>query len=134
MTCKATNPAQRRFFSRFAVAMLAYVLFLLPVVWGFIHIRPTGVLAYVLAVLPALPILGMLVVIGLYLAEEKDEFVRNLQIQALLGGIGGTLAVVSVWGFLEDFARVPRLDLFMVYPLFWVFVGVSTAVVRMRYR
>ena len=114
--------------------MLAYMLFLVPVIWGFVHFRPTGAPAYVLAVLPALPILGMLVVIGLYLAEETDEFVRNMQIQALLGGIGGTLAVVSVWGFLEDFAHAPRLDLFMVYPLFWVFVGISTAVVRMRYR
>ncbi len=134
MICKATNPAQRRLFARFAVAMLAYMLFLVPVIWGFVHYRPAGALAYALAVLPALPILGMLVVIGLYLAEETDEFVRNMQIQALLGGIGGTLAVVSVWGFLEDFAHAPRLDLFMVYPLFWVFVGISTAVVRMRYR
>jgi hypothetical protein len=134
MFCSVNNPTQRRFFARFAAAMLAYILFLCPVVWGFVHFRPSGVLAYVLAVLPALPILGMLVVIGLYLAEETDEFVRNMQIQALLGGIGGTLAVVSVWGFLEDFAHAPRLDLFMVYPLFWFFVGISTALVRMRYR
>ena len=84
--------------------------------------------------LPALPILGMLVVIGLYLAEEKDEFQRNIQIQCTVGRHRRDLAVVSVWGFLEDFAHAPRLDLFMVYPLFWVFVGISTAVVRMRYR
>ena len=39
MICKATNPAQRRLFARFAVAMLAYMLFLVPVIWGFVHYR-----------------------------------------------------------------------------------------------
>ena len=134
MLCTTNNPAQRRYFRRFAVAMLLYVLLLVPAVWGFVHYRPTGVLAYLLAVLPALPILGMLAVVGLYLAEEKDEFVRNMQIQSLLGGIGGTLAVVSVWGFLENFTNVRHLDLFLVYPLFWVFVGISTVVVSLRYK
>jgi 4-amino-4-deoxy-L-arabinose transferase-like glycosyltransferase len=119
---------------RFAVTMLFYVLFLVLAVWGFVHLHPSGLPAYVLAVLPARPILAMLVVIGLYLAEEKDEFVRNMQIQALLGGIGGTLAVVSVWGFLENFTHVRRLDLFLVFPLFWIFVGISTVLVKLRYR
>jgi hypothetical protein len=134
MICTPNNPAQRRFFYRFAVAMLLYAAALVLSILGFVHYRPTGVLAYLLAVLPALPILVMLAVIGVYLAEETDEFVRNLQIQGLLGGIGGTLAVVSVWGFLEDLAHVRRLDLLLVYPLFWVFVGISTVVVRLRYR
>jgi hypothetical protein len=134
MFCKTNNPAQRRFLYRFAVAMLLYVLLIVPAVWGFVHFRPTGALAYVLAVLPALPILAMLVVIGLYLAEEKDEFIRNMQIQSLLGGIGGTLALVSVWGLLENFTDVRRLDLFLVYPIFWGFVGISTVVVWLRNR
>jgi hypothetical protein len=134
MICSTNNPAQRRFFYRFAVAMLLYVLLLVPAVWGFVHYRPTGVLAYVLAVLPALAIIGMLVVIGLYLAEEKDEFIRNMQIQSLLGGMGGTLSLVSVWGLLENFTHVRRLDLFLVYPIFWGFVGISTVVVWLRNR
>jgi hypothetical protein len=134
MICSTNNPAQRRFFWRFAIAMLLYVLLLVPAVWGFVHYHLTGALAYALAVLPSLPILGMLAVVGLYLAEENDEFLRNMQIQSLLGGIGGTLAVVSVWGFLENFTQVRHLDLYLVYPLFWVFVGISTVVVKLRYR
>jgi hypothetical protein len=114
--------------------MVLYVLLLVVAVVAFVHFHPAGVLAYALAVLPALPILAMLVVIGLYLAEEKDEFVRNMQVQALLGGIGGTLAVVSVWGFLENFTKVPHMDLFLVYPMFWVLTGASAAVVWLRYR
>jgi hypothetical protein len=134
MICSTNNPAQRRFFYRFAVAMLLYAALLVPTILAFVHYRPAGLMAYALAVLPALPILGMLIVIGLYLAEEKDEFIRNLQIQSLLGGIGLTLALVSVWGFMENFTRVPRLDLFLVYPIFWGFVGISAFVVWMRNR
>ena len=114
--------------------MLLYTLLIIVVVLVFLRYHPTGLVAYGLAVLPALPIIAMLVIIGLYLAEETDEFVRNMQIQALLGGIGGTLTVVSVWGFLENFAQVRRLDLFLVYPLFWFFVAISTVVVKLRYR
>ena len=114
--------------------MLLYVALLVPTVIAFVRYRPAGPLAYGLAALPALPILGMLLVIGLYLAEEKDEFIRNMQIQSLLGGMAGTLALVSVWGFLENFAQVPRLQLILVYPIFWGFVGISTFVVWLRNR
>jgi len=134
MLCSTNNRAQRRFFYRFAVAMLLYVALLVPTVIAFVRYRPAGPLGYGLAVLPALPILGMLLVIGLYLAEEKDEFIRNMQIQSLLGGMAGTLALVSVWGFLENFAQVPRLQLILVYPIFWGFVGISTFVVWLRNR
>jgi hypothetical protein len=134
MICSTNNPAQRRFFYRFAVVMLLYVALLVPTVVAFVRFKPIGMLAYSLAVLPALPILGMLLVIGMYLAEEKDEFIRNMQIQSLLGGMGLTLALVSVWGFLENFAQVPRLQLILVYPIFWGFVGLSTLFVWLRNR
>jgi hypothetical protein len=51
--------------------------------------HPHGVLAYAVAVLPALPIAGALVGTGMYLGEEKDEFQRNSLVQALLGGRAG---------------------------------------------
>jgi hypothetical protein len=114
--------------------MVLYVAFLVLALVIFIHYRPTGPLAWLLAVLPALPVIGQLAVCGLYLAEEKDEFLRNLQIQAMLWGIGATLAVTTVWGFLENFAQVPHLYLYVVYPLFWFFVGISTPLLKARYK
>jgi hypothetical protein len=134
MICTTDNPAKRRYSARFRIVMTVYVVFLLLTVWVFKHYHPTGVAAYLLAVLPALPIVAMIVFGGLYLAEEKDEFVRNVTIQSLLWGIGGTLAITTVWGFLEDFANVPRLDLYLVFPLFWFLVGASTPFVKRRYR
>ena len=134
MFCTASNPAIRRYTYRFIGAMLLYALFLILAVWVFKHYHPTGVLAYLLAVLPALPIIGGLVVIGLYLVEEKDEFQRTVLIQSMLWGIGATLAVTTVWGFLENFLQVPRLDLYLVFPLFWFFVGIFTPILKAKYK
>jgi len=74
------------------------------------------------------------VVVGLYLAEEKDEFQRTVLIQSMLWGMGATLAVTSVWGFLENFVQVAHFDLYLVFPLFCFFVGVFTPLVKARYR
>jgi len=93
-----------------------------------------GLPAYPVAVLPALPILWVLIETGRYIAVETDEFQRNLLVQCLLGGIGGTLAVTTVWGYMEDFARAPRLDLIWVYPIFWLCVALTYPVVVRRYR
>jgi hypothetical protein len=132
--CTTNNPAVRRYMRRFFVTMLFYALFLVLAVWCFVHYRPTGVLAYALAVLPAIPCIGMLAVFGLYLAEEKDEFQRFIGVQAMIWGIGGTLSVTTVWGFLENFVYVPHLQLILVFPLFWFFFGVSLPVLLARYK
>lgn len=128
------NPAQRRFVIRMWVTAGLCVLFAFVAAAGFIYGHLRGILAYLVAVLPALPIVGALIGTGAYLGEEKDEFQRNLFVQSLLGGIGGTLAATTMWGYLEDFAHVPHLRLILVYPLFWLFVCISYGVVRLRYR
>lgn len=134
MFCSIKSASQRRFIKCSLMSAVLVVLLSLCAALAFRvgHLR--GVLAYPVAALPALPILWVLVEMGRYLAAETDEFQRNLFIQTLLGGIGGTLAATTVWGYLEDFARAPHLDLIWVYPIFWLFVGISTPVVYARYR
>ena len=134
MFCSTNNPAIKRFNRRFMVAMALYIAIMLLSVWAFKIYHPSGGIAYILAVLPSLPILGMLAMVGMYLTEEKDEFLRNAQIQALIWGMGATLAVTTVWGCLEDFAHVRHMDLVLVYPMYWFFVGVSTVLVKLRYK
>jgi hypothetical protein len=52
----------------------------------------------------------------------------------MLWSIGGTLSVTTVWGYLEAFAHIRRLELLWVYPIFVVFQVISSLVVRWRYR
>jgi hypothetical protein len=128
------NPAQSRYVVRMFVAALFCMVFSAAAALGVRYGHASGVAAYLLAILPALPIVGALVATGAYLNEEKDEFQRNLFVQAILGGIGLTLSMTTVWGYLEDFARAPHLRLAWVYPLFWIFVLAAFPVVWLRYR
>jgi len=134
MECVEGNPAVKRFLWRFAGAMSGYVACLCVAIVAFVHYRPVGVLAYALAVLPALPIVGLLAVFGFYLAEEKDEFQRSLFVQSMLWSTGATLAATTVWGFLENFVHVPHLQLIWIFPLYCIFWGIATPLVKLRYR
>jgi CDP-diglyceride synthetase len=134
MFCSIKNPAQRRFVVRCWLSALLVVLLAVAAAVAFKWGHLNGVLAYPVAVLPALPIVWVLFETGRYLAVEKDEFQRNVLVQCLLGGIGGTLAATTVWGNLEDFAHAPHLHLVLVYLIFWIFVLISAPVVLARYR
>lgn len=134
MFCAFSNPAIRRFMMRFLACMLAYAMTLVLSFWVFVRFHPTGILAWVLAVFPALAIVAQIVACGMYLAEEKDEFVRNVLVQSMIWGIGATLAVTTTWGFLEGFVHIRHLDPTLVYPLFWALTGISYGGIKMRYR
>lgn len=128
------SAAQRRLTVRVLMAAGFSVVFAPAAALAFYLWHLRGVPAYAVAVVPALPILWVLYETGRWLAAEKDEFLRLVLVQCLLGGIGGTLAATTVWGFLEDFTHARHLHLVMVYPLFWLFVLVSAPVVWARYR
>ena len=143
MECFGTSVAKRRYSSRLWPAMGAYVAFLFLAMLIVKHGHPHGALVvYGLAVLPALPLVAVLVIVGMYLMEEPDEFERTVMVQSMLWAMGGVLALTTVWGFLEMFAEtspqqamaVGHLQPFWLFPLFWMLVGISTPLVRWRYR
>jgi hypothetical protein len=126
--------AGRRYIYRLAPTMAIYLVFLFIAQWTFHHIHPTGLVVYFLAVLPALPLIGSLAIVGLYIAEESDDFERSIIVQSMLWGLGGALSVSTIWGSLEDFASAPHLSTFYVFLFFWIFMGISQPFIRMRYR
>jgi hypothetical protein len=134
MICIPNSKAGRRYVYRLAPTMLVYLLFLYIAQSIFHHHHPTGLLAYFLAVLPALPLIGSLVVVGLYVSEESDEFERSILVQSMIWGLGGALSVGTVWGFLEDFTNAPHISIFYVYVFFWIFMGISQPFIRHKYR
>jgi hypothetical protein len=105
---------------------VAYVVFLFGAQWLFGQHRIGGMAAYVVAVLPALPIVGVFAVIGRYLIEEQDEYLRMLMVRQSLVATGLTLAVVTVWGFLESFGLVPHVAAFYVAVLWFLCLGVGS--------
>jgi len=131
---QSANPATRRYLRRFMVTMIFYAIFIVVSVSTFVHFRPTGIGAWVLAILPALGIIAQMGTFALYLREEKDEFIRNLQIQSMLWAIGATLSVTTIWGFLQGFLHVRPMDPIWVYPMYCILFGVCHGLVCMRYK
>ncbi len=128
------SSAGKRFGRYMGVAMALYIVFLFGSLYLLQHDNPKKLLAISLAVLPSLPLIAVVGLLGRYLKEEKDEFQRSVFVECLLWGFGCTLAVSSVWGLLEMIANVPHLPVFFVFPGFWLFSGLCTPFVRMRYR
>lgn len=134
MAKQKLNPAQRRYVRRFFPAMAAYVVVLFACTWVAKHYDPQGAALFILSLLPALPLLAVLVVMGVYLAEEADEFIRARLVTAMLGGIGITLAVTTVWGFLENGGVVPHFATFLAFPLWCASFGLTQCVLNLRDR
>ena len=100
------QPEMKRYTRRLITTMTLYAVALVGANMWFRHAHPTGVLAYMVAVLPALPIMGVFVVIGRLLVEMRDEYVRMLLVRQSLIATGFALSVTTAWGFLEGFGLV----------------------------
>ena len=108
--------AQRAYLRRFGPLMLLYVAFLFAAIRVNQVAAPTGILAVALAVLPALPLIGVVWSIFRLVTDETDEYQRSLVIRQILIATGLTLVVCCVWGFLETFGQVPHI------PMYWAFI------------
>ena len=134
MTCGPMSKAVKSYTTRMMVVMTLYVFFIYLAVYEFRHAHLTGWVTYPLAALPAIPAIAIFVIAGIYLAEEKDEFQRNVFIQAMLWGCGITLSFATLWGFLDLFAGMPHFDIYLLFPIFWGVMGVASGLIKLRYK
>ena len=121
----ALRPEMRRYLRRLAITMIAYAVILVGVITWFRTAPPTGVLAYVAAILPALPIAALFVVIGRLFVELSDEYVRMLLVRQSLVATGFALSACTVWGFLEGFVHVPHMPGYWAAVLWFSGLGVG---------
>ena len=105
------SAVQRRYAWRFSSAMGAYSVVIVACKLAARAWHPDGALLFALALMPALPLLAAMAAYGLYLLEEKDEFLRSVNATAALGGLGVMLAFCTIWGFLTDGGVVPAFPL-----------------------
>jgi hypothetical protein len=128
--------AGRRYLKRFVPTMAAYVVVLFACVWAIKHLHPMGAALVALSVLPALPVIAVIVVMGLYLVEETDEFLRQRIASCMLFGTGVLLAAVTVYGFLTNGGAVqPDPDIgIWGFPIWCGSWGVAQCVMNLRDR
>jgi hypothetical protein len=111
-----TDPAVRAYLRRFAITMTLYVVAVAAA--SVLSDLVEGPLLWATAVLPALPLLALFWIMGRYLAELTDEYLRMLEVRKALVATGLTLAVTTVLGFLEIYAGLAHMPLFFV-PVIW---------------
>ena len=100
---RISSPAGRRYVTRLAALMAAYLVLLFVAVRLFRSHSIDGVLAYPVAIAPALPVIGMFWAVMRLLVEETDEYVRMLYVRQALVATGFCLTVMTVWEFLGIF-------------------------------
>ena len=120
------NQALKRYNRSVITLGLIYALLLCGAVYLFVHQLLSGPVAYVAAVLPALPIIGIFVVIGRYLVEETDEYLRDQFVRKALIASGFALSVATAWGFLENFDLVPHVYAYYAAILWFAGLGLGS--------
>lgn len=119
------NPALRRYNRRVLLLSVIYAVTLMAAVYVFEHHLLSGVAAYAMAILPALPIVGIFAAIGGYLIDEQDEYLRMLMIRQTLWASGFALSIATIWGFLESFEMVGHVEAFYVAVLWFGGLGLG---------
>lgn len=121
----AISAALRTYNRRVLWLSLAYGVLLIGAVYGFKHHLVGGVAGYGVAILPAIPIIGIFATIGRYLVEESDEYVRMLMVRQTLWASGFALSLATIWGFLESFGLVGHIEAFYIAVLWFFGLGVG---------
>jgi hypothetical protein len=125
-------PEIKRYTRRLLVTMTLYGVALVGANMWFRHAPPAGLLAYIVAILPALPIMGVFVVIGRLLIEMRDEYVRMQFVRQSLIATGVTLSITTAWGFLEGFQLVPHAQGYYAATLWFSSLGLCVMVHTVR--
>lgn len=127
------SPARHRY-NRWSLILCAiYAALLFGVTIYFRDAPREGIPAYVAAILPALPIVGIFVVLGRYLLEESDEFQRVMMVRKALIATGFMLSVATIWGFLESFGLAPRVDSYVAAILWFFGLGLGSIYNRLSF-
>jgi hypothetical protein len=97
------SPSIRRYLKRLAGFVLVYFVLIFLAGYLFRHNPPHGLAAIGLAILPALPVIGVVWTVFRLLVEETDEYMRMLFVRQALFATGFCLSVMTVWEFLQNY-------------------------------
>jgi hypothetical protein len=127
----AQTPAWKRYNWRMIWLWLLYAALLLIAVYTFKHHLLGGPAAYLVAILPAIPIIGVFATVGRYLVEEQDEYLRMLMVRQTLWASGFALSIATIWGFLESFGLVGHIDAYYIAVVWFFGLGIGAVMNRL---
>lgn len=123
-----------RYTKRIGISSALYVLGLGAAITLDRKLDLEGAEAYLVALMPVLPIFGMIWAMARYIIEETDEFLRQRAVMASLVGLALLLGLASFWGFLEQFELVPHAFGWWAMPVWAIGMGLGQAWQSLRDR
>ena len=136
MTCEtegATKVVARRYMRDMAIAGALYMVLVVAGALAIRFVDPPQWARIVLALLPLAPVALILRAILVFI-NSIDEFQRRIQMEAVLITAGLTAFGTFAWGFLEEWADLPRLSVMWVLPAMMMLWGLTLWIVRRRYK
>ena len=132
MTTTFREPAYTRFLKRFIPASVIYV--------GAIGLASALIpddatassLTIGIALLPGLACIAMIWSMARLLVEMEDEYLRLIEIKKALLATGFALAVAATWGLLELYTDVPKLPVFLIFPIWCAGLAIGQMWIRVR--
>lgn len=121
---KYQGAATKRYIRRVFLLMVFYLAAVFGVKWAFGNMTIEGPLAWVLAIIPALPLIGVFWAVMRLLVEETDEYIRMLIVRQCLFATGFCLTIVTVWQWLQNFDVVAPGNGGFGAAFFW-FIGLG---------
>jgi hypothetical protein len=119
------SPAMLRYNRRIGVITVAYIAAIATAVWAAKTYAPAGPLAWLIALVPAVPVLAMVWAMMRLIVEETDEYLRARIVEQAMIATGFMLAVVTVYGFLESFDLVPHIPAYGAFIVWCLGLGVA---------
>ncbi|WP_269716545.1 hypothetical protein [Caulobacter sp. NIBR2454] len=118
------NPVLRRYLLRFSISMVLYVVVLIASLRLLRTQELQGPLLYLVAVAPALPILGVIWAMGAFVVELKDEYQRMRLVRAMMIATGLSLSIFTVVGFLQNSGAIQAEPLW-AFPIWCACLGLA---------
>jgi hypothetical protein len=124
------TPAQGRHALRVGWAAAAYgALLILVLAIHMLGNTPVGApWRAVLALLPAVPLVGMFASYARYLNEETDEYLRTLVMRNFVTATMIAMTCAVVWGFLNELGGAPPIATYWI-AVVWIVVQFAGALI-----
>lgn len=130
--CKSRNNAQRRYHQGALGVALSYCAFLFSSTFFVRRFHLVGWHLYLAALLPTISIVCFLYIVGRYLREETDEFVRDQFIRSLLWATAAVMAFAMFVSFLRTFGWQGTTRPFTEYYVFCITLLIAKVAYKRR--
>lgn len=111
------DPAYNRYLKRFVPASIIYVGAIVLASMLIPDDAKASPLTIGIALLPGLACTAMIWAMARLLVEMEDEYLRLIEIKKALIATGFALGVAATWGLLELYTDVPKMPVFLIFPI-----------------